>query len=648
MAIIRRKSRESKKKSEAPPKRRFRFLLWAFRISFWSSLAFAALVAYAWISLGGEKAFRVPTREPGILLLADDGTSLAERGAFFGDEVRLDELPEYVPNAVIAVEDRRFRLHFGADPIGLARAFYNNFRAGRVVEGGSTLTQQLAKNLFLQQERTYSRKLQELVLALWLEWRFTKDEILQLYLNRVYFGGGAIGIEKAAQNFFGHSASQLTLSEAASLAAVLKAPSRLNPEANPKANAERAAEVINDMLEAGFISELDAKTAIISPAQTRPPEGASATQYIVDWILEQLPELIGKYDQSIIVETTIDLSLQKAAEKAVRQHLANEGKKLKASQSAVVLIDPQGRLRAMVGGRSYQKSQFNRAAKARRQPGSSFKPFVYLTALERGFTPMSIEMDAPLQLGKWRPENYKKQYLGEVSLNEALVQSINTVAVRLALKLGPENIVATAKRLGIASPLEANPSLALGTSAVTPLEMATAYSAFANGGSGVVTHVVKRISLRDGTLLYERHGSGIGQVIDYQSMGSMNFMLRQVIERGTGHQARIAGLDVAGKTGTTQDYRDAWFIGYSPQFICAVWVGNDDNSSMKRVTGGGLPSLIWRDIMLEAHKNKPASPLPGEAPAPPVAEFRSSVPQIMNMFRRAFEAPADFLRRWAN
>ena len=647
MAFIRRKSKKKQDKSAPPKRRRFRFLLWSFRLAFWASFAFAVLVAYAWVSLGGEKGFRIPTREPGILLLADDGATLAERGAFFGDEVRIDELPDYVPNAIIAIEDRRFRMHFGVDPLGLARAIYSNIRAGRVVEGGSTLTQQLAKNLFLEQDRTISRKLQELVLALWLEFKFTKDEILQLYLNRVYFGGGAIGIEKAARHFFGHSASELTLSEAASLAAVLKAPTRLNPEANPKANAARAAEVIKDMLQAGFISELDAKTAVISPAQVKKPEGISATQYIVDWILEQLPEFIGKYDQSLIVETTIDLKLQKTAEAAVRQQLSNQGSKQNAAQAAVILMDPQGKLRAMVGGRSYQKSQFNRATKARRQPGSSFKPFVYLTAMEQGYNPMSFEVDAPLQLGKWRPENYKKQYLGEVTLTEALVQSINTVAVRLALKLGPENIVATAKRLGIASPLEANPSLALGTSALTPLEMASAYAAFANGGKGIVPHVVKRISLRDGTILYERHGSGIGQVMDPQALGNMNYMLRQVVERGTGHAARIQGLDLAGKTGTTQDYRDAWFVGYSSAYVCAVWVGNDNNSPMKRVTGGGLPTQIWRDIMLQAHQGRNVASLPGEPSGPPLTQLRSPMPQIMNMFKRVFEAPVDFLRQWA-
>lgn len=638
MGLLRRKRAKAEAEPKAKPRRRFRLVSWLATLLLWSFIGMAGLFIYAWASLGGDHIFSVPEREPGILLLASDGKPLAERGAFLGDEVRIDELPDYVPDAIIAIEDRRFRSHFGLDPIGLGRAIWVNLKAGRVVEGGSTLTQQLAKNLFLKQERTYGRKLQEMVLALWLEARYSKDEILQLYLNRVYFGGGAVGIEKAAQKFFGHSARELTLSEAASLAAVLKAPTRLNPQADAKANAARAAEVIKDMLEEGFINEMEAKIALLSPATARKPEGVSANQYIVDWVMDQLPDLIGKFDQSIIVETTIDRQIQVAAERAVRNRVGKEGAKLALSQAAAIVLDARGEVRAMVGGRSYVKSQFNRITQARRQPGSAFKPFVYLTAMEQGLNPMSTEVDAPIRIGNWQPENYKKQYLGEVSLTEALAQSINTVAVRLALRVGPENVVATARRLGIASELEANASLALGTSSITALELASAYAPFANGGYGVVPHVVKRITTRDGTLLYERRGSGIGQVVSPAAVGAMNFMLREVVARGTGTAAAIPGIDMAGKTGTTQDYRDAWFIGYSANYICAVWTGNDDNSPMKRVAGGGLPATIWKDIMLKAHEGLPYKPLPGEAPVPqPQIGVPPAIADFFGAFRDALE-----------
>lgn len=590
----------------------FRYFAWALAISVWALLVLSLAIAYVWLSLDQKGLLRIPDREPGMMLLAADGQVLAERGAFYGDDVRIDELPVYVPQALIAIEDRRFYSHFGIDPLGMMRAMVTNLRSGRVVQGGSTLTQQLAKNLFLEPDRTFKRKLQEAALALWLEMHFTKDEILQLYLNRVYYGLGATGIEKAAQRYFGHSARELTLPEAASLAALLKAPTYYNPVKHPKESAERTAQVLDSMADAGFISQDEAEAAKNAPLKLKANgDYLPATQYIVDWISEQIPDLIGKVDQSIVIETTIDRTIQDDAEKAIRGRIQKDGAKLKVSQAAAVVLAPDGSVAAMVGGRSYVKSQFNRAIKAKRQPGSSFKPFLYLTALEQGRTPETTVIDEPVSIGGWVPENYKRRYLGPVTLTEALALSLNTVAAKLGAEVGPDNVIATARRLGITSDLQSNASIALGTSEVSVLEMATAFSPFANGGMGVVPHVVKRILTRDGTVLYERHGNGIGRVIPQPELGPMNYMMREVVLSGTGKPAAIPGQDIAGKTGTSQDYRDAWFIGYSAYYVCAIWAGNDDNSPTNKVTGGTLPASIFRDIMTPAHRNRAYAALPG-------------------------------------
>jgi penicillin-binding protein 1A len=626
---------EAKRGREKKPRRPFRLFSWIITLGIWSLIGFAMLTVYVWLSLAQKGVFSLPEREPGAVLLASDGELLAERGAFFGDDVRLDELPDYVPDAVIAVEDRRFRSHFGIDLQGLARAALANIRAGRIVEGGSTITQQLAKNLFLNRERTYERKLQELVLALWLEGKYSKDEILQLYLNRVYYGAGATGIEKAAMRYFGHSARELTIAEAASLAAVLKAPTNLNPLTRPAENAARAAEVIKDMRETQVITPAEAEMALNSPAEAKPRKESPSTLYIVDWVMEQLPDLIGKFDQSIVVETTIDRRLQALTQKSLSVRIEKDGKKLGVSQAAAVMLSPKGEVVALVGGRNYTKSQFNRITKARRQPGSAFKPFVYLTAIEQGMTPFSTEIDEPVRFGKWEPENYKREYLGSVTLTQALSQSLNTVAAKLAVKTGPENVIATARRLGVSADLAANASIALGTSEVTPLEMTSAFATFANGGSGVVPHIVKRITTRDGTLLYERRGSGIGEVMSSADAGAMNFMLRAVINSGTGTRASIPGVDVAGKTGTSQNYRDAWFVGYSSYYVLTVWTGNDDNSPTKRVTGGGLPAQIWKDVMVPAHQGLEWKALPGE----PIEDAMANAPRdgLVNMFQQLFQ-----------
>ncbi|MGE0007195.1 MAG: transglycosylase domain-containing protein [Parvibaculaceae bacterium] len=595
-------------------RRRFGWRIFTFflTLAFWGVFAGALGFGYLWMTLDQKGLFQIPAREPGIMILAADGTVLAERGAFFGDDVRIADLPTYVPQAIIAIEDRRFRSHFGVDPWGLIRAMVENLRAGHIVQGGSTLTQQLAKNLFLKPERTMARKAQEAVLAIWLETQFTKDEILQLYMNRVYFGGGAIGIEKAAQKYFGKSARDVTLAEAAILAAVLKAPTTYNPINNPEGANKRAREVLNDMVEAGFIDSGEAQMALIAPSTVAPSSYVPATNYIVDHVGEILPQLVRNYDQSIVVETTINPEIQQNAERSLRRRLDQDGRKYNVSQASFVMLDPTGAIIAMVGGKSYVKSQFNRATKAKRQPGSAFKPFVYLTAIEQGYGPDSVEIDEPVRLGDWEPENYEHKYLGPVTLTKALALSINTIAAKLAFNVSPSAVVATAHRLGITSDLADNASIALGTSEVSLLELVSAFTPFANGGAPVQPYIVTRISTRDGTLLYERHGDGLGQVVSNYDLGAMNRMMRAVMTQGTGRSAQFGDFEIGGKTGTSQDYRDAWFIGYTAHYIAGVWAGNDDNSPTKRMTGSSIPAAIWKDVMEPAHAGLSNLPLPGE------------------------------------
>lgn len=589
---------------------------WSFTFSLWAMFAGIGFAIYLLTTLPDETLFRIPEREPGIILLGDDGEILAQRGSFFGDEAIISELPSYVPEAVIATEDRRFASHFGIDPIGLARAMFANLRAGRIVQGGSTITQQLAKNLFLEPDRTMKRKVQEAMLALWLESKFSKDEILQLYLNRVYFGRGAHGIEAAAKHYFDKSARELSLAEAAILTGLLKAPAHYNPIDRPQAAESRAFVVLSNMVREGFITVAQGQRAIDQPAEVVARDYIPATQYIVDWVMRLIPELAGPLDSSIIVHTTIDRRFQDQAERIVRRHLAETGAELNAREAAVVLIDTAGAVKAMVGGRSYRKSQFNRAIRAKRQPGSAFKPFVYLAAMERGLTPDTIVVDEPVRFGDWTPANYNDQYFGAVTARTALARSLNTIAAKLTVEVGPGAVVDVAHRLGIQSDLSANASIALGTSEVTPLELTAAYAPFANGGYGVIPHVVTRIVSRDGRVHYARHGSGLGRVMGERDVGAMNDMLRAAIVEGTARRARLEGQDAAGKTGTSQQWRDAWFVGYTAHYVAGVWVGNDDNTPTRRASGSGLPVAIWKDVMASAHAGLPSLPLPGASPEP--------------------------------
>ncbi len=608
---------------------------------FWSAVAGGLAFAYIWFSLDQRGLLQIPKREPGIMILANDGSVLAEEGSFFGDAAKISQLPDYVPNAVIAIEDHRFRFHYGIDPVGLARAMTRNVLARHMVQGGSTLTQQLAKNLFLTQEKTLTRKAQEAVLAIWLESKFTKDEILQLYLNRVYFGSGAFGIEQAAHTYYNKSAAELSIIEAARLAACLKAPTNYDPATHPDESTTRAKLVLSAMQDQGFITAQDAKDAIDQPSSVVTADHLPARQYAVDWIDGQMPQLVKTYDSSIVIETTINPKIQANAEQALRLRLQQNGRKLGVSQGAMVVMDNTGAVLALLGGKSYEKSQYNRATKAERQPGSAFKAFVYLTAFEHGYKPSSVEIDEPVKIGNWSPENYKHKYLGEVSLEQAFAESINTIAAKLTLNVGPAEVAQTAQRLGISSPLGHDASLALGTSEVTPLEMTAAFVPFANGGNAVAPYVVKRVTTRDGKLLYERKGDGLGQVVSPTVLGEMNQIFRAVVHQGTGTKAQFGNWDIGGKTGTSQDYRDAWFVGFTPYLTAAVWLGNDDNTPTKQVTGGSLPALIWRDVMEPAHRGLNWLPLPGtpeqqQAPAATVAvndgqNDEGAAPDVINV-----------------
>ncbi|MFB9266800.1 transglycosylase domain-containing protein [Bradyrhizobium erythrophlei] len=600
----------SKRRSKSRGIRVGRLFYWTAVLGLWAGIAVIGVVVWVGAHLPPIQSLEIPKRPPTIQIVGLDGSVLAQRGEMAGANVALKDLPPYLPKAFIAIEDRRFYSHYGVDPVGILRAAVTNILHRGVSQGGSTLTQQLAKNLFLTQERTMQRKLQEAELALWLERKHSKNELLELYLNRVYFGSGAYGVEAAAQRYFGKSAKNVTVAEAAMLAGLVKSPSRLAPNRNPEGAEQRAQVVLAAMADAKFITEAQAKASMGQPSINVKPAGAGTVNYVADWIGEVLDDLVGQIDQDIVVQTTIDPKLQGVAEASIIDELAAKSVKFNVSQGALVAMTPDGAVRAMVGGRNYSESQYNRAVTAKRQPGSAFKPFVYLTAVESGLTPDTIRQDAPLDIKGWKPENYTHEYFGSVTLTQALAMSLNTVAVRLGLEVGPKSVVRTAHRLGISSKLEANTSIALGTSEVSVIELVGAYAPFANGGLGVSPHVVTKIRTSTGKVLYDRPADQLGQVIEPRYVAMMNSMMRETLISGTARKAEIPGWTAAGKTGTSQDYRDAWFIGYTANLVTGVWLGNDDNSPTKKATGGGLPVEVWSHFMKAAHQGVPVAALP--------------------------------------
>ena len=565
--------------------------------------------------------------ELAVTFLDRYGNPIGNRGIKHNDSIPLEDFPDNLIKATLATEDRRFYDHFGIDVAGTARALLTNAQAGGVRQGGSSITQQLAKNLFLNNERTIERKVKEAFLAVWLETRLTKNEILKLYLDRAYMGGGTFGVDGAAHFYFNKSARDVNLAEAAMLAGLFKAPTKYAPHINLPAARARANVVLDNMVDAGFMTEGQVFGARRNPAFAVDRRDENSPNYYLDYAFEEMRKLVDTFPKSyservFVVRTTIDMNLQRAAEEAVENQLRQFGRDYHATQAATVVADLDGGVRAMVGGRDYGASQFNRAVDAMRQPGSSFKPYVYTTALLSGFTPKSIVVDGPVCLGNWCPQNYGHSYSGSVTLTQAITRSINVVPVKLSIAIGkypkgegPKNdweaakrgrakIVEVARRFGLTAPLPDTPSLPIGSDEVSVLEHAVAYATFPNKGKSVTPHAVLEVRTGAGDLVwrFDRDGKQPQQAIPASVAADMAGMMSHVVSEGTARRAALDGIPTAGKTGTTNAYRDAWFVGYTGNFTCAVWYGNDDYSPTNRMTGGSLPAQTWHDIMLAAHQ----------------------------------------------
>jgi len=577
---------------------------WGFVAGLWISIMLGLLIAWYAAELPSVTESMVFERRPAITVKSADGTILHRYGDIQGESIAIEELPSHLIYAILATEDRRFYQHFGLDPMGVARAFVVNIREMGFVQGGSTITQQLAKNLFLSRERTIKRKIQEAILAIWLEQNLTKDEILSAYLNRVYMGAGAYGIDAAAKVYYGKAASELTLRESATLAGLLKAPSRYSPSANPELAAQRAQVVMNAMVEAGFIQQAEVSSLDnLPPSPRRKPSSGETVRYFTDYVVSQMNDLVGPIQKDLIIETTLSKDIQTEAEESITKALLQYGPDRKIDQGAAVVLRLDGAIMAMVGGKDYSRSQFNRATNSYRSPGSSFKPIVYLTALEQGWSPEDIIIDEPIEKGRYRPKNFKNEYFGEVTLTEALTRSLNTVAFQLTKETHPREVISMARRLGITADLEPDLSIGLGSGGVPIIEMATAYATLGRGGLAVEPFAIERILDEDGTIYYERpYDPRVRQIVGRQNVTDLTAMMQSVVEFGTGQAAQLP-RPAAGKTGTSQDFRDAWFIGFTDKYAGAVWVGKDDNSPMSRVTGGFVPARVWKEVMLKAHSS---------------------------------------------
>ena len=601
MAKVTKKKKTVKKRKKRESKQRVanRRLLLKFIAAL--VITFAACLLYCFLTLPDIEQAVSRTRQPSTTITAENGNEVATYGQIYSAVVMPDYLPKHATEAIIATEDRRFYHHFGFDVIAFTRAMAVNLIKGRYAQGGSTITQQVAKNLFLTPNKNIKRKVQELLLAFWLEHKFTKQQIMALYLNRVYLGAGTYGIEAAANKYFQKTSADLNLKEAAILAGMLKAPTRYNPAANPEQAEKRARIVLQNMVDEGYISEAERQKALNMPTGALISDKVEGGKYFADWVYNDVNAYIGERENDIYVYTTLDQHIQEAADKILTESIkANKNKNV--TQGAIVVLDKSGGVKALIGGVNYQKSQFNRAIHALRQPGSSFKTFVYLTALQNGYKPSDTIGDFPISIGDWQPENIDKKYHGEVSLTEALTKSYNLATINLAQSLSKSEIIRTAQKMGITTPIQNTPSLALGAFEVKVIDMAVAYSAIANGGYATWPYAIKEIYSRDGYQLYMRENDDNNQILDRRAVKDMAKMLERVIQTGTGRKAKLPFF-AAGKTGTSQDYRDAWFVGFTDKYIAAVWVGNDDNSPMKKVGGSSLPAEIWRKVMLAAHEN---------------------------------------------
>jgi len=590
---------------------------WAAVLAVWVVIAAIGVVIFFAQGLPDTSKLYEIRHQPSISYLDRNGALLAVRGSQYAPPINLDTLPAYVPAAFVSVEDRRFYHHWGFDLKGMVRMVVVDSIRHRYAQGGSTITQQLARNLFLTPAQTLKRKIQELILAVELEHQFTKKQILSLYLNRVYFGAGAYGVESAAETFFNKPASKLSVGEAALLAGLLKSPTHYSPVSEQERAGLRATIVLDTMVETGAITAKQRDDALAHPVTVSPALATQHAQYFVDWVDSQVRKLVGEPTTDLIVETTLDLPIDTAAENAARA-ITDRYAKQGVQQAAVVALDGEGRVRALIGGVSYNQSQFDRAIDARRQTGSSWKPFVYLTAMQGGRTPDTMAVDEPITIDGWSPHNFEPEFLGPITLQTALQRSINTVAAKLADEVGRDNVAATARKLGVTSPINTDPAMALGTTQVSPLEMAQAYAPFANGGFKADAYAIERIRTADGKILYQHPLPTHSRVIDEPALGYMTEMLKTVlVPPGTGVRAAFPGYQLAGKTGTTSDFKDAWFVGYTGGFVTAVWTGKDDDTPMHRITGGTAPADLWRAFMSAALPHLKVGPIPGgPVPAP--------------------------------
>ena len=580
-------------------------------LTIWGGVVVAIFIAYCCLDLPDIHEVIQTKKRPSITMEAEDGTVFARFGDLYGDHMSLNEIPKYIPEAIIAIEDRRFYHHFGIDVFGILRAGVRNVVAGHLVQGGSTLTQQLAKNLFLSPDRTAKRKVQEMILALELEHNYTKDQILTAYINRVYLGAGAYGIDAAAHTYFGKSAHDMNLREAAIIAGLLRAPSKYSPAHDPALALERAKTVLQAMVEEDFITDRQRRSAISdAPAPAHKPGSGGDGRYFADWVAEQIEPFVGDASQDLVVKTTLNLNFERLAERHVDAILSKQAGH-DVEEAALITLANDGAVKALVGGRNYNASQFNRATQAKRQPGSAFKPVVYLAAIEQGLAPDDIITDAPITLGHWSPENFDGKYHGDVTARYALAESINTVAVRIFQKVGAEKVIETARALGITSSLERDPALALGASEVTPLELTGAYASLAAGGRAVTPYAIKEIKNRQGQVLYRHPEVNLPATVNASAVETLTGMMEEVVRTGTGKHAALGDRPVAGKTGTSSDYRDAWFMGFTADYTTGVWLGNDDNTPMKKITGGSLPAELWHDYMIEAEAGLPERSLSG-------------------------------------
>jgi penicillin-binding protein 1A len=659
---------------------RFSTFMDRFHVSGWRRIPIELLSEAATLGTGGlvvllalaVPAFRdtsdddwLKKSELAVTFLDRYGNEIGSRGIRHNDSVPLEQFPDHLIKAVLATEDRRFYDHFGIDISGLGRALNANARAGGVVQGGSSITQQLAKNLFLNNERTLERKINEAFLALWLEARLSKNEILKLYLDRAYMGGGTFGVDAAAQYYFGKSARDVNLAEAAMLAGLFKAPTRFAPHVNLPAARARANVVLDNLVDAGFMTEGQVFGARRNPATPIDRRDDHAPNYYLDYAFDEMKKLVDTFPKSMtervfVVRTAIDVGVQRTAESAIENSLRQYGHEYHASQASSVVIDVDGGVRAMVGGRDYGQSQFNRATDALRQPGSSFKPYVYSTALAHGFKPTSIVVDGPVCIGNWCPHNYSGGFSGSMTLTQALIRSINTIAVKLSIAIGDGNpkrgraeIVKLARAMGLRTPLPDTPSLPIGADEVTVVDHVGAYATFPNLGKAVTPHAALEVRTGAGDLVWrwDRDGKKPRQVMRPDVAQNMIFMMNKVVEEGTGKRAQLDGIKAAGKTGTTNAYRDAWFMGYTGNFVCGVWFGNDDYTPTNRMTGGSLPAMTWHEIMAYAHSGIEIKPLPGlggstqpreqvvseatpEAPPRPVQLSRRAADVLVRLERR--------------